>query len=115
MLVQFKHHLVFYSYHKRRLQGDEFRSISENIPPLLDIFAKELKVTRGELKKLGSEGKITSDIIATALLKETENIAKQYDGLGPTISQATTQIGNSILKLTGTFNEVTGFADALAK
>ena len=24
-----------------RLQGDEFRSISENIPPLLDIFAKE--------------------------------------------------------------------------
>ena len=47
-----------------RLQGDEFRSISENIPPLLDIFAKQLGVTRGELKKLGSEGKITSDVIA---------------------------------------------------
>src|SRR5210317_399688 len=57
-----------------RLQGDEFRSISENIPPLLDIFAKQLGVTRGELKKLGSEGKITSDVIAKSLLKETDNI-----------------------------------------
>jgi len=28
-----------------RLQGDEFRSISENIPPFLDIFAKEKNVT----------------------------------------------------------------------
>jgi len=97
-----------------RLQGDEFRSISENIPPLLDIFAKELKVTRGELKKLGSEGKITSDVIATALLKETENINNQFKELAPTLGQASTRIGNSFLNLVGKFNEVTGVADGLA-
>jgi tape measure domain-containing protein len=97
-----------------RLQGDEFRSISENIPPLLDIFAKELGVTRGELKKLGSEGKITSDVIATALLKETDNINKKFEQLSPTIGQATTRIGNSFLNLVGKFNEVTGTADTLS-
>ena len=98
-----------------RLQGDEFRSISENIPPLLDIFAKELGVTRGELKKLGSEGKITSDIIAKALLKETDNINKSFAGLSPTLSQATADLKNNLLKFVGTFNEVTGASDALAR
>ena len=97
-----------------RLQGDEFRSISENIPPLLDIFAKELKVTRGELKKLGAEGKITSDIIARALLKETDNLSKQFEQLSPTIGQSTTVLKNSFLNLVGVFNEVTGVADKLS-
>jgi len=98
-----------------RLQGDEFRSISENIPPLLNIFAKELGVTRGELKKLGSEGKITSEVIATALLKETENINEAFSQLSPTIGQASTTVGNSFLNLVGKFTQVTGASDLLAE
>jgi tape measure domain-containing protein len=98
-----------------RLQGDEFRSISENIPPLLDIFAKQLGVTRGELKKLGSEGKITSDVIATALLNNTEKLNSQFGQLSPTIGQATVTVGNSILNLAGKFNEASGFSDLFAE
>jgi tape measure domain-containing protein len=98
-----------------RLQGDEFRSISENIPPLLDIFAKELGITRGELKKFGAEGKITSEVIATALLKETQNINEQFSQLSPTISQASTVAGNSLLNLVGKFNQVTGASDLFAQ
>ena len=97
-----------------RLQGDEFRSISENIPPLLDIFAKELGVTRGELKKLGAEGKITSEIIATALLKETKNINEQFSQLSPTIGQAGTVLQNSFLNLTGKILENSGALEALS-
>ena len=97
-----------------RLQGDEFRSISENIPPLLTIFAKELGVTRGELKELGSQGKITSEVIARALIKETDNINESFKALSPTIGQATVRIGNSFVNLVGKFNEVTGTADALS-
>jgi len=97
-----------------RLQGDEFRSISENIPPLLDIFAKELGVTRGELKKLGSEGKITSEVIATSLLKETENINEQFGQLSPTIGQAGTVLQNSFLNLTGQILDSSGALDSLA-
>ena len=98
-----------------RLQGDEFRSVSENIPPLLDIFAKQLGVTRGELKKLGSEGKITSDVIATALLNNTEKLNTQFGQLSPTIGQATVTVGNSILNLAGKFNEASGFSDLFAE
>ena len=52
-----------------RLQGDEFRSISEQIPTLLAPVAKELGVTVGQLKKFASEGKLTSDVVLRALKK----------------------------------------------
>jgi tape measure domain-containing protein len=56
-----------------RLQGDEFRSISEQIPTILKPVADELGTTVGELKKFSSEGKITSGVVIRALKKiETE-------------------------------------------
>jgi len=59
-----------------RLQGDEFRSISEQIPTLLGPIADELGVTVGALKKFASEGKLTSDVVLRALRKiETDGSA----------------------------------------
>jgi tape measure domain-containing protein len=57
-----------------RLQGDELRSVLEQLPPLSQAIARELNVPVGSLKQLGSEGKITTDIIIRALerLKATE-------------------------------------------
>ena len=40
-----------------RLQGDEFRSISEQIPTLLKPVADELGTTVGKLKEFSSQGK----------------------------------------------------------
>ena len=51
------------------LQGDEFRSVAEQVPGILRLVAGEMGVTVGELKKLGSEGKITSDVLINALAK----------------------------------------------
>ena len=52
-----------------RLQGDEFRSIAEQVPTLLAPIAKELNTTVGGLKKFASEGKLTSDVVIRALKK----------------------------------------------
>jgi tape measure domain-containing protein len=51
------------------LQGDELRSIREQAPAVGQAIAKEMGVTIGELKKLGSEGKITTEIVIRALAK----------------------------------------------
>lgn len=51
------------------LQGDELRSINEQAPAVGQAIAREMGVTIGELKKLGSEGKITTDIVIRALAK----------------------------------------------
>tara|TARA_R100000781_G_scaffold49607_1_gene32913 strand:+ start:2685 stop:4772 length:2088 start_codon:yes stop_codon:yes gene_type:complete len=59
-----------------RLAGDEFRSISEQIPTLLQPIAKELDVPIGKLKELAAEGKLTSDVVLRALREiETEGAA----------------------------------------
>ena len=59
-----------------RLAGDEFRSISEQIPTLLQPIADELNVPIGKLKELAAEGKLTSEVVLRALRKiETEGAA----------------------------------------
>ena len=52
-----------------RLAGDEFRSISEQVPTILQPIAAELGVTVGKLKELGAQGLITSDVVIRALQK----------------------------------------------
>ena len=52
-----------------RLAGEEFRSVSEQVPTVLAPIAAELGVTIGELKKLAAEGKLTSDVVLRALGK----------------------------------------------
>ncbi len=52
-----------------RLAGDEFRSVSEQIPLVLKPLADELNVSTGELKKLAAEGKLTSEVVIKALSK----------------------------------------------
>ena len=50
-----------------RLQGDEFRSISEQMPAIMTAISKEMGQPVGKLKKLASEGKLTADIVIRAL------------------------------------------------
>ena len=50
-----------------RLAGDEFRSISEQVPTVLAPIAEELGVTIGQLKQLAADGKLTSDVVLRAL------------------------------------------------
>ena len=50
-----------------RLAGDEFRSVSEQVPTVLAPIAAELGVTIGELKQFAAEGKLTSDVVLRAL------------------------------------------------
>jgi tape measure domain-containing protein len=49
------------------LQGDELRSVLEQMPSIAQAIAKELDISVGSIKKFGSEGKITSDVIVRAL------------------------------------------------
>ena len=87
-----------------RLQGDEFRSVSEQIPGILGLVADEMGVTVDKLKKLGSEGKITSDILINALAKGFEKnkdkiqqiLAESPAAKFKEFSNATSELSNSI-------------------
>lgn len=78
-----------------RLQGDEFRSIMENAPMLADAIAKYMGKPKAELRKLSSEGKITSDIIKNALFSAADDINEKYEQMPKTFGDAMTNIKNT--------------------
>lgn len=49
-----------------RLQGDELRSLMERMPAIGQAVARVMGVTVGEIKQLGADGKITTDILVKA-------------------------------------------------
>ena len=55
-----------------RLQGDEFRSISEQVPQLLKAISDETGIAAGKLKEFASKGLLESDIILRALAKSAD-------------------------------------------
>jgi tape measure domain-containing protein len=61
------------------LQGDELRSILEGMPRLAQGLARELGVSIGELRKMGSEGKLTADTVFPALLRAVERVNGEFD------------------------------------
>lgn len=96
------------------LRGDELRSVLEQLPFVADLIAQGLDVSRGALRRLGSEGEITSEIVFRALQKGAAETEAQFKQLTPTIGQAFTVVQNSILAAVGEFNKATGASGALA-
>ena len=78
-----------------KLQGDEFRSVMENAPILAQKIAESMGVSMGELKKLGSEGKITSDVIKNAVLGSAGEIEAQYSKMPLTFGKVWQQAQNA--------------------
>lgn len=91
-----------------KLQGDEYKSIAENAPVLLSYIAKEMGVAQGALKELGSEGKITSEIIYNAMMKARPEMEKMAQSLPITMSQAWQQVNNSYKTFIDNFMNGTG-------
>mgnify|MGYP005901784441 FL=1 len=81
-----------------RLQGDEFRSITENAPILQDMIAKTMKVSRGELKQLSAQGEITADIIKRAIFENMDEINDKFESMPKRWSDHFTDFKNVVLK-----------------
>lgn len=96
------------------LQGDEFRAVSENMPITLDYVAKVLGVTTGEVKKLGSQGKITAKVMYEAFTLMQQSVDATFAKTIPTVSQAFQVLENQVTQSLGKLNKSTGFTEALS-
>lgn len=97
------------------LRGDELNSVMEQLPTVADIIAKQLGVTRGQLRKMGEEGKITADIIFDAFQNARGELADRFAKSVPTIGQAFQILKNNVIDLIGKMDEATGISTALSK
>lgn len=99
-----------------KLAGDEFASIAENAPRLMDLFAEAIGKPRGELKKLASDGKITSAVIAKALTdpKLVAGIEKEFGKIPVNFADIKTAANNTFTLISGAFAKGFGISDSLA-
>lgn len=81
-----------------KLQGDELRSLAETSPALIQAIANKLGVSRGEVKKLGADGKITADIVKTAMLDASDAIDQQFRNMPMTWGRAWQNFLNFVTK-----------------
>ncbi len=100
---------------KGTLNGDELRSVLEQLPFVADLIAKQMGVTRGELRDLGAEGKITAEIVQEAILSAGDTIDTTFSKLTPTIGQAFVNLESALTRFLGKLNETTGFATGFAQ
>lgn len=78
------------------LQGEDLSSIRSQAPLAAQAIAREMGVTIGELKKLGSEGKITTDIVLSALGKLQETQVGKLNKQFQTGAQALVDLQNEL-------------------
>lgn len=100
---------------KGRLDGDELRSVLENLPPVAKAIANELNVTVGALRDLGAEGAITQDVLIRAFDAIGPEVNRAFVGIDRTAAQAFTALENSITRVIGAVNEQSGATDALVR
>lgn len=79
------------------LQGDEFRSVAENGGMVLNYLAKSLEVTRGQLRKMSSEGKLTSSVLLNISGSAAE-IDRDFARVPRTVSDAFVLATNAFLE-----------------
>lgn len=98
-----------------RLQGDEFRSIMENLPVVADMIAKSMGKTRSELKKLSSDGKITADVMRKAFAEAATDIDARFGKTVPTMGQAMNVLKNNTERFIGQLDKATGVTAGISQ
>ena len=97
------------------LQGDELRSLRENAPVIAKAIADEFKVSIAGLKKLGEEGKLTSERVFKAILNAQKPIEAQFKATNATIADAFTQLNNEFTAYIGNADKSAGASAQLVK
>lgn len=99
------------------LRGQELNTVIESGGRVAELLAEELGTTVSGLRKFGSEGKITGDVIDRALVGNLKKLREEAESMPATIGGAFTLIGNALLQTIGVFdsaNEISGtLANAL--
>ncbi len=94
------------------LKGDELRSVLEQLPIVAQLIADKMGVTVGALRKLGSEGKLTTDVVFGAIVGATGKIDAQFAKMKPTMEQIVGVIKDQFMVAIG---QSSGLLDKLAQ
>lgn len=105
------------AFNKGKLDGDEFKSVMEAMPP---AFTRNLAAAMGfgnglaEFYKASSDGKLTIEALIKALGKIGPEISRQFVAMPMTISQAFTIVSNRFQVFIARLNRESGAVTKIA-
>lgn len=96
-----------------RLNGDEFRSLAEAAPTFMKALADGMGTSLGSLKKMSSEGKLTTEAVVTALSGQIDGLIAKSSTIPLTLSGTFEVMSNKFMLLADAINESTGFLETI--
>lgn len=79
------------------LRGEEYNSILEQAPNIIQTIADYLEVPKGQLKDMAAEGKITADIVKAAMFAAVDETNAKFESMPMTFEQIGTSLENTAL------------------
>ena len=80
------------------LRGEEYNSILEQAPVIIQNIAKYLNVPKGQLKNMAAEGKITADVVKNAMFYAAADINEKFEAIPKTFRDSVVNMKNNFVK-----------------
>lgn len=80
------------------LRGEEYNSILEQAPVIIQNIAKYLNVPKGQLKNMAAEGKITADVVKNAMFYAATDINEKFEAIPKTFRDSVVNMKNNFVK-----------------
>jgi tape measure domain-containing protein len=97
------------------LRAEEMNSIIENLPMLADAIATGMGKTVGELRKAVLEGRVLSQDVFAALLKQTDDISRRFQEMPTSMERGWNAFLQGIDQAIARLNTAWGITQLIAK
>lgn len=95
------------------LRGQEFNSVAEQTPALLDAIARGLNKDRSELRAMANQGQLTADVVVGALEKAGESTDELFSRVTLGVSATFNKLRNAATQWIGEMNTASGATSVL--
>lgn len=79
------------------LRGEEYNSVLEQAPNIIQAIADYMEVTKGQLKDMAAEGAITAEIVKAAMFDVAEETDAKFESMPMTFEQIGTSLQNTAM------------------
>lgn len=79
------------------LRGEEYNSILEQAPNIIQAIADYMEVPKGQLKDMAAEGEITAEIVKAAMFAAADETDAKFESMPMTFEQIGTSLQNTAM------------------
>lgn len=95
------------------LRGDEFNSLMENAPRVMEAVAAGMKKPITSLRAMAEAGELSATTVVSALQSQAPALAAEFARMTPTVDASMQVLRNNLIKFIGGIDKATGASKTL--